>query len=318
MTFKWPAVLWCLLLIPAALAAYVAWQRRRAVEAGRFSTPHMMPNVVPRLPGWRRHLPVVLYLVAVAALIVGVARPQASFEVPRERATVMLIMDTSRSMTATDVEPNRLAAAKAAAEGFVDQIPRQFQVGVVGFAKRARVLTPPTTDRVAVKRALGSLETSAGTAIGDGLARGLDAGPQGSPIAPSGARPPLVMLLLSDGNNTTGEVDPLVAAQRATTAGVRVYTIALGTSGTPRASQTGAPSVPPVDFEELEDIAETTGGAFFTALTTEGLQTVYRGLGSSISTVQEVREVTVALVGAGLVALIVGSALASLWFNRIP
>lgn len=318
MNFKWPVVLWCLVLVPATVAAYVAWQRRRATVASRFSTPHMMPNVVPRLPGRRRHLPIALYILSMAALILGMARPQARFEVPRERATVMLIIDTSRSMRATDVEPNRLDAARAAVGSFVDEIPQQFQVGVVGFARRARVLAPPTTDRVAVKRALDSLETSAGTAIGDGLARGLALRSEESSLPVTGARPPMVMLLLSDGNNTTGEVDPSVAARRARKVGVRVYTIALGTPQLSGAPESGGRIVPPADFEELDDIAETTEGAFFTALTSERLETVYRDLGSSISTVREDREITVAFVGAGLVALIAGSALASLWFNRIP
>jgi Ca-activated chloride channel family protein len=277
----------------------------------------MMPNVVPRLPGWRRHLPVALYLVAMAALVVGMARPQASIEVPRERATVMLVIDTSNSMTATDVEPTRLDAARAAAQSFVDQVPQQFQIGVVGFASRARVLAPPTTDRVAVTRALQSLETSVGTAIGDGLVKGLrlrdDAG-----TSAAGDRPPMVMLLLSDGNNTTGKVDPAAAAEQAQQARVRVYTIALGNRRVSSAPAERGRRVRPLNFAELESIAETTGGEFFAALTSERLQSIYRDLGSSISTVREDREITVAFVGAGLVALLAGSALSSLWFNRMP
>ncbi len=316
MDFKWPLVLWLLLLVPVTVAAYALWQRRRAVYAGRFSSAHMIPNLVPRRPGWRRHLPVALYLVAMASLVIGMARPQASFEVPRERATVMLIMDTSNSMTATDVEPNRLEAARTAADSFAGQVPEEFQVGVVGFSNRARVLAPPTTDRVAVRRALESLETDFGTAIGDGVVKALELGKDRN-LAAAARRPPMVMLLLSDGNNTTGEVDPAAAAERAAESGVKVYTIALGRADDPTASTGGDRKVRPVNYEQLEDLATTTGGEFFTALTSERLQAVYTDLGSSIATVREEREVTAAFVGAGLAALIAGSALASLWFNRI-
>ena len=318
MTFKWPVVLWCLLLVPVAGVVYAVWQRRRVAYANRFTSPQMMPNVVPRAPGWRRHLPVLLYLLAMAALVIGMARPLASFEVPRERATVMLIMDTSNSMTATDVEPSRLQAARAAAQSFVEEIPEEFQIGVVGFSSRARVLTPPTTDRVAVRRALDSLETDFGTAIGDGLTHGLKLQREARTTPATGERPPMVMLLLSDGNNTTGEVDPAVAAQQAKRSGVRVYTIALGRPETPKASGSTGRAVRPVNFQQLDDIAETTGGQFFTALTSERLQAVYRDLGSSIATVREDREVTAAFVGAGLLALVVGSALSSFWFKRVP
>jgi Ca-activated chloride channel family protein len=310
--FLWPFALWDLLLAPAAVAAYLLWQRRRFSYARSFTSREMAPNVVPRAPGWRRHVPAVFYLLGLIALLLGVARPQAALSVPRDRATVVLVIDSSNSMKARDVAPNRLGAARRAAQLFVDQLPERFRVGVVSFASRARILNRPTTDRVAVRRALGSLETRLGTAIGDGLARALE-----STSSPQGGsqrrRPPTVVLLLSDGINTTGEVDPYIAARRARRAKVRVFTI---TVGDPQRS--GGRSARPPNPALLQQIARITGGEFFSAPSSARLDAVYRNLGSSIATVREQREVTVAFVGAGLVLLAAGAALSTVWFNRLP
>ncbi len=317
MTFRWPILLWMLVLVPVGSAAYLWWLRQRVTVARRFARPAMQPNVVPVQPGWRRHVPVVLYLVASAALILALARPQAAFSVPRETATVMLVIDSSHSMHATDVEPNRLVAAQDAANAFLDEVPEDFQVGVVTFADRARVLSVPTTDRPAVRRALEGLEMELGTAIGDGIWRGLlvqQPQQERSSAAPVGALPPTAMVLLSDGNNTTGGMDPVEAARRAQQAGARIYTVAVGEQEPPP----GWKGPKPPDDDLLREVATITHGAFFAAPTHADLERIFRDLGSGIATVTEQREVTSSFVGAGLLLLLLGGGISALWFNRIP
>lgn len=312
MSFKWPIVLWALLLVPAALSAYVIAQQRRRAYAARFATLAMLPNVAPVLPGWRRHVPTALYLVALVALLLGLARPQAALSVPRERATVMIVLDTSRSMLARDVTPNRLQAAREAVDLFLDQLPAQFQVGLVGFARSARVLNRPTVDVVALRRALDSVETSVGTAIGDGIAQALQTRFDGDPEA---RRAPTVLLLLSDGNNTTGRVDPADVSDQAARWGIKIHTVGLGE---PDADERRERGPRPPNFALLEQIAETTGARFFSAPTRERLDEVYRELGSEIAMVREYREITAGFVAGGLVLLALGSMLSAFWFNRFP
>ena len=188
----------------------------------------------------------------------------------RARATVVLAIDSSRSMEAVDVPPTRIEAARSAARSFLDDLPSKFQVGVVSFARRARILSRPTVDRVALGFALDSLETKPGTAIGDGIMSALDSRPEGRDV-------PLVVVLLSDGDNTTG-TDPLEAAERAAGMNVKVFTIAFGGD----APGTG---VPPPDDGTLRQVAEATGASFFDAPTAADLHDVYKDLGSSITIV---------------------------------
>ena len=162
MTFASPELLLGLLLVPIALALYLLVQRRRARYVVRFTNVDLLSNLVPRAPRWRRHVPTALYLAAVAALAIALARPSAVLNVPREEATVMLAMDVSRSMLATDVDPDRMTAARAAAETFVDQLPAGFRVGLVAFSTDARLVVAPTTDRAEVHTALDNLRPTAG------------------------------------------------------------------------------------------------------------------------------------------------------------
>jgi Ca-activated chloride channel homolog len=312
--FQWPWLLWGLFLIPAFVVAYLAWNHRRAGYATRFASPAMTPNVLPHAPGWRRHAPALLYLLGLATLMIGLSRPEAALGVPRERATIVLAIDSSRSMEADDVAPNRLEAARSAAQGLVDSLPDRFQIGVVTFADEGKALTRPTTDRVAVRRALASLTSlkrGSGTAIGEGIARALEIGAPAS--KDKARRAPMVMLLLSDGNNTTGE-EPLDVARRARNVDVRIHTIALGASDNPDPNQ--RPRAP--DLDTLRQVADRTGGEFFTAPSGSDLRSVYEDLGSSISTVRRMQEVTVAFVGGALVLLAAGAALSMLWLNRAP
>ena len=216
-------------------------------------------------------LPPILFLAALAALIVGLARPHATLLIPKEEATVILAMDTSRSMLAEDVDPTRLVAAQDAADAFLDEVPRNFKVGLVGFSSEAYVLVPPTGNHQLVRDAFGSLEADGGTAIGDAIVRAVDVGRGGdvqlaSDAAPrdeSGDAPPLVVLLLSDGEPSPDTFDPSEAARIAQSAGVPVYTVALGTDeGTVEIPDlfgfTETVPVPP-DHDTLSEIAQTTG-----------------------------------------------------------
>jgi len=346
MTFASPELLVALLLVPLAIAAYLFVQRRRARYAVAFTNVDLLSNLVPRTPAWRRHVPPALYLGAIGALVFALARPSMIMAVPRQEATIILAMDVSGSMQATDVAPSRLAAAKKAASDFVDQLPDTFQVGLVVFSTAPRVAVSPTTDRVAIHRALDSLVAQGGTALGDAIAASLDAAATAtatttpptmapSPSAPSAApspgasttpssgEPPLVAtVLLSDGANSTGSLEPLDAASRAAALGVPVYTIALGTQDgvvqvPNRQGQLQTLAVPP-DTETLAAIAETTGARFFDAPTAQDLAQIYENLGSKVGFTDEQREVTQLFAAAGLLFVIAGAGLAAHWFNRFP
>jgi Ca-activated chloride channel family protein len=336
-------MLWALALVPLALFAYYLAQRRRVRYAVRFTNLDLLSNVVSKSPGWRRHLPAVFYLLSLATLLVSLARPQSVVLVPKEQATVVLVMDVSGSMNATDVEPTRLLAAQQAASSFLDNMPAKFKVGLVSFSASAQTLTRPTTDRSSVRDAIGSLRAEGGTAMGDAIERGLEAKRPPPPppadrprdkapattsppttVAPEGGgkEPPVVMLLLSDGANTVGKTQPLEAAEHAKQMNVPVFTIALGTdegvvevpdeSGQPRRIP-----VPP-DKATLRRVAEVTGGKFFTAPSNRDLKAVYHDLGSRIGFVKERQEVTVVFAAAALLFVVAGGALSLLWFNRFP
>jgi Ca-activated chloride channel homolog len=334
---EWPGLLWTLLLVPVALAAYLFAQRRRSRYVVRFTNLDLLANVVSASPGWRRHVPPALYLLALAALLGSLARPQALTLVPKEQATVILVMDVSGSMNATDVEPTRLVSSQRAASAFVGKLPEKFRVGIVSFASTAQTLTRPTTDRVAAYEAIDSLHAEGATAMGDGIERALDV--KRTPTPPStgsAARPapgaqgqqgaadqvPLVVLLLSDGANTQGRTQPMEAATDAKALGVPVFTIALGTDR-------GMVDVPdetgnlrripvPPDRLTLQRIAETTGARFFDAPSDDDLKDIYRELGSKIGFVREEQEITVVFAATGLLFLVAGAAMSLVWFSRFP
>jgi Ca-activated chloride channel homolog len=291
--------------------------------------------VVSAKPGWRRHVPPALYLLALAALVISLARPQALALVPKEQATLVLVMDVSGSMNATDVEPTRLVSSQRAATAFVEQLPEKFRVGIVSFASTAQTLTRPTTDRAAVYEAIASLHAEGATAMGDGIERALDVKRPPTPSSTGSAarpappaqqggtdEPPLVVLLLSDGANTQGRTQPMEAAADAKELGVPVFTIALGT-------ERGMVDVPdetgnlrripvPPDTLTLQRIADTTGARFFAAPTNEDLKGIYRELGSKIGFVKEKQEITVVFAATGLLFLVAGAAMSLVWFSRFP
>jgi len=338
MTFTSPELLLALLLVPAALVAYLLLQRRRARYVVRFTNVALLENLVPRRPAWRRHVPAAFYLVAIAALALALARPSMVVPVPRDEATIVLAMDTSRSMLATDVSPDRLTAAKAAASDFVDQLPKGFRVALVAFSTEARLVLAPTTDRGQVHAALDALRADGGTALGDAIALSLQAADLAGGVARTagsdpvtgtpgqgadGSGAPLVAtVLLSDGKNSTGTLEPLDAAAQAAGRGVPVYTIALGTAaGTVEINDQFGNlhqiAVPP-DTTTLGDIAEKTGARFFEAPTSADLAAIYEGLGSKVGFTQEEREVTQWFAAGALVLMLAGAGLAAVWSGRIP
>jgi Ca-activated chloride channel family protein len=321
MSFAAPLALLALAVVPLTVVALLLVQRRRVRYAVRYPALQVLAQVAGQAPRWRRHLPAALFLLAVATLLVGTARPMARVPVPREEATVMLVLDVSGSMNATDVEPNRLEAARAAASRFVDKLPARFRVGVVSFSDAATMLVQPTTDRAAVEQALASLHADGATAMGDGLHVALDAieavDQQPGQAQPGQQHPPAVTLLLSDGANTTGG-DPQEQAERARRLDVPVFTIALGTPGGVLRSPGGQVRPVAPEPDSLARIAATTNASSFQAATSDNLAKVYENLGSRIGFRVEQREVTVAFGAAGLVLLALAGVLRSRWLARLP
>jgi len=313
------ATRWLLLFLAVAAlaAAYVAMQFRRRQYAVRFTNLDLLDQIAPQRPEWRRHVPAAALLVGLSALVVAMARPTAMQDVPRERATIIVAVDTSLSMMATDVEPNRMEAAKTAAASFVDLLPPKVNVGLVSFNQAASVLVSPTTDHEAVKRAIAGLELGPGTAIGEAILAGLDA-IDSAPPAPGGELAPGRIVLMSDGETTVGRPNEL-AAERARELQVPVSTIAFGT---PRGSIAipgfeGRRSVP-VDKTALEAIANDTDGSFFEAANAAELESVYADIGSSIGFEQQEREMTTTFVGLAVLALFAAAGFSLLWFSRLP
>jgi len=318
-TFTWPIALLGLALLPLLVLAYVWSERRRRASQAQFGNPALLTNLVDRRPGRLRHLPLVVLLLGLAAMIVGVARPHATVNVPREEATVVLAIDTSRSMKATDVEPTRLEAAREAALEFVAEVPEKFRVGVVSFSTRAAVAVPPTDDRALVEEALALLTPGEGTAIGDAVALSLEIA---QPVVDEGEEPPpRSILLISDGTQDGGRVQPTEAIQQAQEQGVPVHAILLGTpAGVVEETLPGGfrrvIQVPPSP-ETLEQMAAGTGGELFTALDTEALSRVYEDLGSRLGTREAPREITDVFAAGAALLLLVGGTLSTFLFRRV-
>ncbi|MBV9594490.1 MAG: VWA domain-containing protein [Actinobacteria bacterium] len=311
---------WLLVLVPVASLGiiYLLQQIRRRRYAARFSAEPLQRFVVPRRPGWRRHLTFVLLLLALAVLSIGVARPTAEVRVARDRATVMLAIDVSRSMKATDVLPDRITAAETAAKQFADQLPPRINLGLVKFAGSASVLVPPTIDRDAFKLAVANLSLDDSTAIGDAIFSSLDsiAAFSKSSTAKGDAPAPARIVLLSDGTSNKGRsVSSAVAA--AVAAKTPVSTIAFGTAqGSVDIDGEGSVAVP-VDSTTLNEIATETGGSFHTATSAEQLKSVYANIGSQIGYTTARHDIAWRFLAVGALLALAAAASSLLWAGRL-
>ncbi len=325
MSFDWPLALAGLAIVPLALAAYLIVQRRRKRYALRFTNLDLLANVVTESPRWRRHLPPALTLLALASLVVAIARPHVRIDVPKERATVMLTTDVSGSMQATDVQPDRLTAARDAAKTFSERLPKEFRLGLVSFNQQSQLVVPPVEDRGLVQQGLDGLSAGGGTAMGDALENSLTTLRELAKSQAAGGQqkrnPPAVVVLLSDGKNTGG-ADPLQVAREAKKLGIPINTVALGTDqGTVQVTDPEGflRTIPvPPDRDTLKQISRITQGRFFEAKDAGKLDAIYDRLGSRIGYATEKRELTAAFAGGGLGLLLVGGTLSLLWFGRLP
>ena len=335
MSFGHPLLLLALLLIPAAVAIYFLAERRRMRYAVAFTNMEVLAAVAETQRPWRRYVPPVLFLLALAALCVAVARPYRSTLVPAEKATVILVVDISGSMQAKDVKPTRLAAAQEAVRTFLDRVPDRLRVGLISFAGEPFIGSPPTTDREVVRASLDQLGVPdfysfGGTAIGDALERAVEMGKTAVPneaqtiadTTPAKTRGLVSILFLSDGKQTRGFLEPLEGAELARAAGIPVYTVALGTRNgtvTRRGGFGGPRTIPvPPDPATLGSIARLTGGKFFAARTSDALESAYADLGSRLGRVPGKTEITWQLLAVAAGLLIAAGVLSALWSPRFP
>jgi Ca-activated chloride channel family protein len=309
--------LWLLAGVAALLALYVVLQLQRKRFVARFSNVELLGSVAPRRPGWRRHLTFAFLLLALTSLVLGLARPSRDVKVARKSGTVIVAIDVSLSMEATDVLPSRIEAAKTAAREFVGRVPSQINIGLVSFGGNASLLVPPTQDRDAVKRAIAGLQLQQSTAIGEAIFTSLQAIDNfNKSIHVPGDKPPAArIVLLSDGSNTVGRpVDQAIAAAQKSK--VEVSTIAFGT---PDATITyeGRTVRVPADEATLSRIARETGGSFHTAHSAEELRSVYQDIGSQVGYTKAHREASWRWFLIGILLLFAASGTAMLWAGRL-
>jgi Ca-activated chloride channel homolog len=319
-----PHWLWLLLVVAALAVLYALLQwRRRSTYSVRFTNLELLDSVAPKRPGWRRHVVAGSFLVALALLVVSLARPTRSEAAPLG-PTLVLAIDTSLSMQATDVDPNRLEAAQAAADDLVEGLGENVRVSLISFNGAATIQVAPTTDHDAVREAIDDLELHEFTAIGEAIFAGLDAidlaendepDPQDSDAPVEDPQNQIVVM--SDGETTTGRPD-VEAAQAAAEAEVPVSTIAFGTQGaTIQLPGQGEVDVS-VNEQALQAIADATGGEFFAASTGEELADAFADIGGTVDSETIVREVGTWFLGFGIALLVVTSILSLLWFSRLP
>jgi Ca-activated chloride channel family protein len=338
MSFDRPILLLTLLVVPLTIAVYLLAERRRMRYAVTFTNLDVLASVAGGRSA-RRFVPPALFLLALTLLCFAVARPQRSTLVASDKATVILVVDVSGSMHATDVKPSRLGAAQAAVRTFLEHVPKRVRVGLIAFSSEPEVAAPPSTDRELVRQSvdqLDFLQAYGGTALGDALAAAVElgrktireqTGPQTIAYTASKPNSLVSILFLSDGKQTRGLLQPLDGAQRAKAAGIPVYTVALGTPNgvltTPFGGFGGGTGqgrripVPP-DPATLSSIAKLTGGKFFTARSADALQSAYKELGSKLGRVPGRKEVTNEAVALAALVLLAAGILSALWAPRLP
>ena len=349
MSFLTPELLWLLLLIPALVAGYVLLLRRRKITAVRYTSLALVREALGPAHRLRRHVPPLLFLLAMTAIILAVARPTAVVTLPSEQRTIILAIDVSLSMRASDVEPSRLAAAQEAAKAFVQDQPADVRIGIVSFAGTALLVQAPTQNRDDLIAAIDRLELQRHTAIGSGLIMALatifpDAGidletmifganpyaaRRGAAIdkapkaeekpftpVPPGSYASAAIILLSDGRRTTGP-DPLDAAKMAADRGVRVFTVGLGSAQGGTAAFEGWSIYMRFDEETLKAIADVTKASYFSASSASELKKVYQELNARFTMEKKETEVSALFTALAAVFAVAAAALSVLWFNRL-
>jgi Ca-activated chloride channel family protein len=313
--FTAPYRLLLLLAVAALIGAYLWLQSRRPTYAVRFTELDLLASVAPRRPGWRRHVSAGLLALSLVALTAAFAKPEANVKVPRERATIVVALDTSASMQAKDVSPDRFRAAKESAKSFIERLPKQFNVGLVSFNAVASVVATPTQDHATVRDAVDGLALAGGTAIGEAVIASLNA-IANVPGGDNGKPPPARVVLLSDGGNTIGR-SMADAADAAVQVGIPVSTIAYGTPG--GTVEVRGQLIPvPVDAPSLAALAHATGGQSYAAQSGEELNGVYADIGSQVGYTTQRKEVTATLTGLGLIAAVAAALTSLLWTTRFP
>ena len=346
MKFLWPEMLWLLLIVPALVAAYFFLLRRKKEAALRYASLSMVKEALGARQRFRRHIPPLLFLVALIVMIVGIARPAAVITLPSQQRTIILAMDVSGSMRATDVRPNRISAAQAAAKAFVAEQPSNVRIGVVSFAGTASVVQMPTQNREDIVAAIDRFQLQRATAIGSGiivslatifpnagidvssLIYGRDA-PRGVPLdqpgkaenpaftpVPPGSYTSAAIILLTDGQRTTGP-DSLESARMAADRGVRVFTVGFGTKSGENIGFEGWSMRVRLDEETLKAIAKMTHGEYFYAGSATDLKKVYESLNARLVLEKKDMEISALFSAAAALAALVSASLSLLWFNRI-
>jgi Ca-activated chloride channel family protein len=346
MTFLWPELLWLLLAIPALIGVYLLLLRRSQRRVRRYASLALNRAALGAGQGLRRHLPPLLFLLALVLLVIAIARPTATITLPARHETVILAMDVSGSMRATDVAPSRIVAAQNAARAFIADQPASARIGVVSFAATASVVQPPTRNREEILAAIDRFQLQRGTAVGSGILVALktifpdvevelhpsnprqDSGrgpPPDKPGRPGQVAPKAVppgsyseaaIILLTDGQTTTGP-DPIEAARVAANRGVRIYTVGIGTANGEILASEGWSMRVRLDEQSLKTIADMTRGAYFYASDAAELKTVYESLNSRLSLESRQTEITALLAAAAALTALLAAFLSVLWFNRI-
>jgi Ca-activated chloride channel family protein len=314
MSFAAPIWLAALALVPVAIAASI-WARRRARRfAVRFPAVSTVAAAVGAGTSWRRHLPTAFALAAIAALALALARPHVSYSAAVDQASVMLVSDESGSMAATDVHPTRLAAAEAAANTFIDQLPSKVRVGAIAFSSAPNTVQSPEVDHTPARTVINSQSAGGGTATGDALALALQL-----LRGQERKHPPSAIVLLSDGAANAGQ-DPATVARQAKADKVPIFTVALGTPGgtLPNPDPLSPPMSVPPDPQLMGQIAELSGGRSFNAQSADQLGSIYRQLGRELGTVTRKREVTAEFAIGGIILLLLAAAGSARWSGRLP
>jgi Ca-activated chloride channel family protein len=342
MTFLWPQFLWVLGLLPLLVLTYWWLLRRRKKSAVRYASLGLVKAAMGGGPGWRRHIPPLLLLIAIAALLLAISRPAAIITLPLQQETIILAMDVSGSMRAEDVQPNRLVASQIAAKAFVGELPRHVRVGVVSFAGTAAVVQAPTHSREDVVAAIDRFQLQRGTAIGSGIVLALatlfpDAGIDLSQITgqrnmpqalgekkdpkpftpvPPGSYTSAAVILLTDGQRTTGP-DPMDAAKMASERGVKVYTVGFGTTNGEIIGFEGWSMRVRLDEETLKNVANLTHAEYFYAGSATDLKKVYDTLTSRLVFERKETEITALFAAAGALFAVLAAGLSLWWFGRV-